>query len=229
MLILSANGVTQSSNAAAGGDSMNYREQLRDPRWQRFRLKILERDNWRCTVCGIDVVELHVHHIDYGRNPWDIPPSSAATVCHTCHAIEHERVTIEDLVLAVLVQYPDFHRLITPNIYGVIRDVAGWFADNPGRTTAQLLETMRDREYQPRLQSAATDPRAGEITTESFRRLARIVEKSAKAAVADKWPEERSVSEQFHRMVAQSIREQNAAIAVRNGTQVEPDKPLPVK
>lgn len=46
-----------------------------------------------------------------------------------------------------------------------------------------------------------------------------------KAGVADKWPEDRGPEDMWHRMVAQSIREQNAAIEARgqNGTPVERD------
>ena len=31
---------------------MKYSEKLRDPRWQKARLKVLERDNWTCVNCG---------------------------------------------------------------------------------------------------------------------------------------------------------------------------------
>lgn len=50
-----------------------YSEKLRDPRWQRKRLLILERDEWTCQFCGADDVTLHVHHKFYipDREPWD--------------------------------------------------------------------------------------------------------------------------------------------------------------
>ena len=31
---------------------MGYSEKLKDPRWQKKRLEILERDNFRCQYCG---------------------------------------------------------------------------------------------------------------------------------------------------------------------------------
>ncbi len=34
---------------------MTYAEQLKDPRWQKRRLEILQRDEWRC-LCGLRVV-----------------------------------------------------------------------------------------------------------------------------------------------------------------------------
>lgn len=75
-----------------------YAELLRDPRWQRKRLEILERDNWRCTECGDSGSTLHVHHIFYvsRRNPWEYLNGTLQTLCEVCHSnkeaeIEHQR------------------------------------------------------------------------------------------------------------------------------------------
>lgn len=65
---------------------MKYSEKLRDPRWQRRRLQIMERDNWRCQLCFDDESTLHVHHVWYaGRDPWDAPDEALITLCHECH------------------------------------------------------------------------------------------------------------------------------------------------
>lgn len=29
----------------------NYAEKLRDPRWQKLRLQVMERDEWMCEIC----------------------------------------------------------------------------------------------------------------------------------------------------------------------------------
>lgn len=66
-----------------------YLELLKDPRWQRRRLEILERDGWKCTSCGDDKKTLHVHHKFYdGRKPWEYEPEALATLCVDCHAKE---------------------------------------------------------------------------------------------------------------------------------------------
>lgn len=66
---------------------MNYGELLRDPRWQRRRLEILERDGWRCRHCCEDKRELQVHHKRYGAGaPWEVPPEWLVTLCDLCHA-----------------------------------------------------------------------------------------------------------------------------------------------
>lgn len=64
-----------------------YSEKLRDPRWQKKRLQILERDNWQCQICKDTESTLHVHHWYYetGKDPWDYPLKSLATLCESCH------------------------------------------------------------------------------------------------------------------------------------------------
>lgn len=69
---------------------MTYQEKLKDPRWQRKRLKILERDNWKCINCLDDTSTLHVHHIDYqGKNPWDTEDDLLEVLCDDCHSTIH--------------------------------------------------------------------------------------------------------------------------------------------
>lgn len=67
---------------------MSYSDLLKDPRWQRKRLEILERDEWMCQNCGTETVTLHVHHGYYakGRKPWEYENESLRTLCEDCHA-----------------------------------------------------------------------------------------------------------------------------------------------
>lgn len=66
---------------------MNYKAQMLDPRWQKKRLSILDRDNFTCTSCGSDKKTLHVHHLYYenGRDYWDYPESALVSLCEDCH------------------------------------------------------------------------------------------------------------------------------------------------
>lgn len=70
---------------------MTYSEKLKDPRWQKKRLKILERDDWTCQHCGEDIKTLHVHHLLYSNmeNPWDTPDIWLVTLCQDCHEYDH--------------------------------------------------------------------------------------------------------------------------------------------
>lgn len=75
----------------AMGRKEDYAEKLRDPRWQRKRLEVFQRDGWKCTHCGRTDVTLNVHHEDYiGSNPWDTPNENLTTICVDCHSKEHK-------------------------------------------------------------------------------------------------------------------------------------------
>lgn len=64
-----------------------YTQKLKDPRWQKKRLIILERDEFTCLLCGDDSEELHVHHTRYVGEPWECPNEHLQTLCKTCHSI----------------------------------------------------------------------------------------------------------------------------------------------
>jgi hypothetical protein len=63
-----------------------YSEKLQDPRWQKKRLEILQRDNFTCLGCEATDKTLHVHHTVYvkGVEPWDYD-QSLMTLCSDCH------------------------------------------------------------------------------------------------------------------------------------------------
>ena len=71
---------------------MKYSEKLRDPRWQKKRLEILERDERKCQSCFDYTSTLAVHHRIYikGKEPWDYPNEHLVTLCENCHAQEME-------------------------------------------------------------------------------------------------------------------------------------------
>lgn len=64
---------------------MTYKDKLLDPRWQKKRLEILDRDNFTCQMCGDTKSTLHVHHKEYLNNPWDAISSNLITYCEHCH------------------------------------------------------------------------------------------------------------------------------------------------
>jgi hypothetical protein len=66
----------------------SYSEKLRDPRWQRRRLEILQLDSFACGICGDSTSELHVHHRFYekGLDPWEYKDSDLITLCSECHS-----------------------------------------------------------------------------------------------------------------------------------------------
>jgi len=79
-----------------------YSQKLKDPRWQKKRLEILERDNWTCCGCGATDKELQVHHSQYNGKPWDAHSDNLQTLCHECHeliseAIKHFRISVSQI------------------------------------------------------------------------------------------------------------------------------------
>jgi hypothetical protein len=77
---------------------MSYIDLLKDPRWQKKRLEIFERDNWMCQCCRDKETTLHVHHTKYilGADPWDVPNLFLITLCESCHENE-ERLKALDI------------------------------------------------------------------------------------------------------------------------------------
>src|SRR5579863_9895576 len=82
---------------------MTYIEKLKDPRWQKVRLKVLERDQWKCVLCNDEKHNLQIHHIAYKNNPWDIPIKFLKTLCENCH----KGITIIEQGFIKLPHFPD--------------------------------------------------------------------------------------------------------------------------
>ncbi len=84
---------------------MTYAEKLLDPRWQKKRLEVLERDKFTCQGCGDTRSTLHVHHFWYnkGADPWNHPMESLITYCERCHQEEQARhlEAVEDLMVVL--------------------------------------------------------------------------------------------------------------------------------
>lgn len=78
-----------------------YSEKLKDPRWQKKRLEILERDSWACQKCFDTESTLHVHHRSYrcGADPWDYDSKLLVTMCESCHTEETESLKNEERAL----------------------------------------------------------------------------------------------------------------------------------
>lgn len=66
----------------------SYSEKLRSPKWQKLRLKVLERDEYTCQFCGNTEEELQVHHLAYekGKDPGEEKIEDLITACAGCHA-----------------------------------------------------------------------------------------------------------------------------------------------
>ena len=79
----------------------SYRELLFDDRWTEKRIEILQRDSYKCTICG-SMDKLLVHHKQYHYNtrtdqkcpPWDYDNKYLVTLCESCHSRGHQKFQI---------------------------------------------------------------------------------------------------------------------------------------
>ena len=64
-----------------------YWKLLKDPRWQKKRLEILNRDEWACSICQDTEKELQIHHnrYEYGKPVWEYDDKDLITLCCDCH------------------------------------------------------------------------------------------------------------------------------------------------
>jgi len=83
-----------------------YSNKLKDPRWQKKRLEILQRDEFTCQKCGDMESTLHVHHKRYipSNDPWEYPDFLLITLCENCHESEMLNIkeAIEGLIEGIL-------------------------------------------------------------------------------------------------------------------------------
>jgi len=82
---------------------MIYLKKLKNPRWQRKRLEIFQRDKWTCQECGSTSNCLHVHHRFYepDRDPCDCEDENLITLCGGCHCLEHRRAAPGDRIASL--------------------------------------------------------------------------------------------------------------------------------
>lgn len=86
-----------------------FQRQLSDPRWQKKRLQILERDEWTCKRCGDTETTLTVHHKSYRMEGgkfvdyWDYHDDDLITFCTNCH--EEEEIYLKRYAKQLPIKY----------------------------------------------------------------------------------------------------------------------------
>lgn len=86
------------------GTKNNWLDNYKDPRWQKKRLEIMERDGFRCRSCGSETETLNVHHAYYekGKMPWEYDNKVLITWCEKCHK---QRRDMQNYILMKIAQY----------------------------------------------------------------------------------------------------------------------------
>ena len=104
--------------------NQRYIEKFKDPRWQKKRLQILERDNWVCQSCGDDISMLIVHHLSYddeAEGPWDYPDLLLITLCQECHFSAHKNIfylpeAFKDIIITGIMTIEEAKNLVSVKI-----------------------------------------------------------------------------------------------------------------
>ena len=161
-----------------------YWELLKDPRWQKVRLKKLEAAEWLCEACYDAETTLSVHHKRYvkGRKPWEYESHELVVLCQPCHEMEHEAKDQRSELIAHLHQdgpasATDFFAIgagylsVQTNDEGLHEATRPFFQDNPyqfecGRLLAGLMSRFH-------------------ITIDGLQSLADALENDAESAFVD--------------------------------------------
>ncbi len=141
---------------------MTYAEKLQDPRWQQKRLRILERDNFCCKLCGDKETTLHIHHIKYDGDPWESSDDTLISYCKHCHYIveflksEKESFTLKksiklrhssgkNVVIFIIAQKGDLGAILSFNYFEEINHLEFCFSVPPPviRTLNNELDILK--------------------------------------------------------------------------------------
>lgn len=150
-------------------ESSAYAAKLKDPRWQKKRLEVLDRAGWACQMCGDSKSMLHVHHKQYlkGREPWDYDTDQLASLCATCHkdghgspdvllnvisrlAIDgpHGRKSVAELVSGFVSQEPDDEFPMFLWHIGNIANKLSWLNEDAFKSLEEFLQSRPSKSEQ---------------------------------------------------------------------------------
>lgn len=113
-----------------------YQKRLLDPRWQKKRLEVMQRDGFKCCLCTDDGTALHIHHMSYKGNPWDVPNEELKTVCSHCHSVVHE---LKDTLVLKVFKYPMDEAGFFMILAYCEKTVAFMFHDSDGKVKLQCM------------------------------------------------------------------------------------------
>jgi hypothetical protein len=154
-----------------------YAEKLKDPRWQRKRLEIMERDEFKCRHCRSKEKTLNVHHKIYrkGKMPWDYEDAVFVTLCEQCHKKAEENKEVVLLAMGQSHQKDVEISAVAVAISGVKQELTywGWAGESLAYCVlAQLLRSRPDIDAQNEINDSSL---------QCIRNICKAVESSEKA------------------------------------------------
>ncbi len=132
--------------------TFDYLDKLKDPRWQKRRLELLNKGNWICTKCGDENSTLHVHHTKYlpDREPWEYPDELFKILCENCHKIEKEQRLKQEKILIdslKIIFYSEDLKRLSEGFYSLQNDVLfdEDYNNSPGMISATISWILSDK------------------------------------------------------------------------------------
>jgi hypothetical protein len=121
-----------------------YLAKFKDPRWQKMRLEIMNRDEFACQRCFDSESTLNVHHRYYlaDKDPWEYPLEALVTLCEDCHEQETENRSEDERammlalrkhflsaeIINLALSFASMKLTHTPE---VVADAIGWAVETP--------------------------------------------------------------------------------------------------
>lgn len=134
----------------------DYSEKLKDPRWQKKRLEIMQRDSFTCQQCYDKKSTLCVHRKHYlkGKELWEYPNRLLITLCESCHEVETANQTeLDENILDelhTLFLSESIHELLmglynleAVDGYTVTAEVLGWAMQTP-----EIMKELNDKYFE---------------------------------------------------------------------------------
>ena len=106
----------------------SYKEQLLDPKWEKKRSIIINRDHHKCQICGNhgnknNPIVVHHRYYQFGVLAWEYNNDVLITLCAKCHSLIHQTISL-------LCYYNNGGRLLLMNFTPCHRcNGAGWFSE----------------------------------------------------------------------------------------------------
>ena len=119
----------------------SYQDKLKDPRWQRRRLEIMQRDDFQCQMCFSREDTLTVHHKEYikGLEPWEYEDKHLITLCECCHKKVHINIDLEKNGMITDSRYFGYNMTDWTIFISMINRINKVEGENSIKTIIQLL------------------------------------------------------------------------------------------
>lgn len=120
--------------------SASYRESLKHPMWQRKRLQVLERADFKCERCSASEHQLHAHHKVYlrGHQPWEYAQELLECLCDACHERAHAERERLELMIA---KHPT---AVVPRMTKILDRLGAALSAGDPTAGAHLMNEMQD-------------------------------------------------------------------------------------